>query len=160
MVFSCCGPGESRNCQDKFSPVISDQGICYSFNPVPFNNSLEKSPYFDIFQSVFERDLKHKDGIIKMENTGKSFQMHITLDGHTSKAIDKSNKGVFTLAINQNKDYMSTLDTGVSIEPGLHTWIKITPSNFTSTERFDRLSLEQRECRYFDEFKTSTPMFK
>ena len=150
MVFSCCGPGNHGNCQDKFQPVLTEKGICYAFNPTSINESLKESQYSDIFQSIFAPDFGPFENV-KIDSTSKSYVMHITLDSHSSKNIDKSIKGVFTLSVNQKNDYMSVIDTGTSIEPGTQTLIRITPSEITSTKRFDSMPIEDRECLFKSE---------
>ena len=138
MIFSCCGPGNFQNCQDLFGAVVTEKGICYSFNPTMMNNSLKSIPYTSMFQTVFAEDLQPAEAVY-IENTAKAYSMQIILDSHSSKVIDKSSTGAFTIGINQNDDYMSLIDSGATIETGLHTLIKVTPSEVDSTTRFDEM---------------------
>ena len=149
MIFSCCGPEEGTDCQDSFVPVLTERGICYAYNPTPINDFFFESSYTDIFKSVFDIDLGKRLSQFKVGGTGQLHQMHVTLDSHLRKGYDT--KGDFVLSINQNEDFMSVVDSGITIKPGFHTLIKMKPSKIDTTMRFEKIPQSDRDCRFRDE---------
>ena len=73
--------------------------------------------------------------------------MHMTLDSHSTRQIGLTAGGSFTIGITHKDNYMGIIDSGIFAEPGSHTIVKITPSKVESTERFDKMLPEERECR-------------
>ena len=159
MVLACCGPSRTSNCDDQFSPVLTDNGICYAFNPTSLLQSMKTTPYTNMFQSIFSFGNVEQEGV-KIENTGKVYQMHITLDSHKSEINYERKMEHFILAINQRDDYMSTLDNGISLKNGYHTHVRLTPKKVTSTKRFDGLPIENRKCQQKKEITNKNSLYR
>ena len=80
MLLSCCGPSKHCNCDDHFQPVLTDQGICFSFNPISLNKSFKETNYTSMFNAFFQN--YDRDSC---DSDNSNFEMHITLDSHKSK---------------------------------------------------------------------------
>ena len=87
MILSCCGPGEHCNCEDSFVPVLTEQGVCHSFNPT--NTSMKETQYSKMFKKIFQNTNGDNVATInECEANMKSFEMHITLDNHQTKVTN------------------------------------------------------------------------
>ena len=105
--------GES-SCQDKFQPVLTDLGICYSFNARNFNESFQENTYTNIFQEVFQPEYVH------LTMNQQSYKMSLILDAHKKQFDHDSSpsKQLFKLAINQDTDFFNIRDQFISLAPG------------------------------------------
>ena len=160
MVLSCCGPANSYDCQTKFEPVLTELGICYAFNPISFNKSFNSGLYASHFQNIFGPEESDTSQPLKITEAGKSFQMHITLDSHTSRNEFKKSDGEFYIGISQGRDFMRMTNNGIRAKIGHHTAIKISPSLTTGTKRFLELPLHERQCRLLEEVENTISFFK
>ena len=78
------------------------------------------------------------------------FQVKLVLDQPFYKHAYSSPVAKYTIAINNFYDFFST-STGIEVEVGTKTHIRVTPIQHVATEGFKTLSLEKRKCRYLDE---------
>ena len=160
MVLSCCGPQPNNNCQGQFKPVLTEHGICYSFNPTSWEDSLKATPYTDIFKTVFGMESANITDPVKLRNVGNVYKMHITLDSHQSKLGFEKSEGSFSISLNARNEYMKSIDEEIKISLGYHTSIRVTPKQFKSTDSFKKLSLEKRGCQYEHETNNNLRLFK
>jgi hypothetical protein len=107
FIVKCTGPGEASDCSNQFYPVLTENGICYTFNGVSLNRSVVSNTYTNMFTEIF--DPNHNNSALKNKNSGKSFSMFLVLDSHFSQVIEPS-QGSFKVAINSfegNSKYSS-----------------------------------------------------
>ena len=55
---------------------------------------------------------------------------------------------------------MSVADNGIQVEPGFHTTLTVIPTKISSTEKFKKLPLETRSCKYRNEIDDNIEMLK
>ena len=83
FVLSCCGPEPGFNCENSFRPVVTENGICFSFDPTYLNDSLIDNSYTNTFKKIFYPETEGQDW--KTGLKGDKFSMQITLDSHNSR---------------------------------------------------------------------------
>jgi hypothetical protein len=86
MILLCSGPGEGTSCTNKFEPVLTDLGICFTFNGETILDLMKNSSYLDAFQEVYEPS-RSVDPIIKNKGHGKSSTLFMVLDSHKSVTV-------------------------------------------------------------------------
>ena len=87
MILLCMGPN-GIDCQDMFSPVLTDSGICYSFMPHPINDTFKTNPYIGTFKSIF-MDSQFEVEQYPYTNLSASFEIFLILDSHQSGTVEK-----------------------------------------------------------------------
>ena len=141
-----------------FKPVITDNGICFAFNCDKVSNMLVKNSYMDAFHTVFE-PAEINNSILLNENSGKSYQLFMILDSHDHKVYDSFGAS-FKIPINQASDVGIVRDNAVEAEVGFFTKIKVTPTQYTSTEGFKELEKGVRKCCYPHENSNENSLFR
>lgn len=54
MMLLCQGPGHNRTCDNRFNPVLTEKGICFSFNSPSQKQVFKSSQYLEMFEKVLE----------------------------------------------------------------------------------------------------------
>ena len=62
-------------CDGLFQPVVTDMGICPSFNPMPTMDLLTQSHFTDSFFKAYQEDMIHNYSLSYGEELGQSLNM-------------------------------------------------------------------------------------
>ena len=85
MMLMCIGPNLT-NCENAFSPVMTDRGICYALNAPKQSHVMKELPYLDMFNKVFDPIV---DESFNKWNISSDEEFLIILDSHqTSTGCD------------------------------------------------------------------------
>jgi hypothetical protein len=156
MIMLCKGPSQaSRSCQNKFEPVITDKGICFSFNARNSFTAFKNNTYIDTFHYVY--DPINESNIINNENSGQALK--IILDSHITN-IPGSLPGSFKIAINQESNFFNVRESYIDADVGSHTRLSVQISSTKATEKFKKLDLSVRECRFSNENPDTDSIFQ
>ena len=98
MIRSCSWPSSKTqsDCKPSFRHVLTNSGICSSFNAYPLEDSLIESNYNDMFAKYYKiqergAQIAHNTG------SGQRFKMVLVLNAHSTKIFGAS-KGKFTVS--------------------------------------------------------------
>ena len=98
---------------DLFEPVVTDLGMCYSFNAEPLETMLEDSSFSKAFKDVYQYDILNHP-IRKATGPGNNFALRFMVDN--SQYFRKaSTTQPFKVLISSSKGYFDAL----SIAKGL-----------------------------------------
>ena len=145
---------------DLFQPVITDMGICSSFNPKPSLEMLNPSFFTKSFGNAFKDDFKPNQTLRYGERGGKSVKFFLVvnskspLQDHTrarfsmNEDIQPSN---FYLSISTHDDYFQAKASSFAIRTGYRTTINVEPMEIVGSEDLRVVPINKRKCRFYDE---------
>jgi hypothetical protein len=145
----------NQECHDLLSPVLTNRGICYAFNPPTFQSAMANTTYNRYFQSVFSPKVTDTGSDL----LGTGFKIFMVLDSQQSEVFDGV-PGSFEIAVNHKSDFMSVLRQSVKVEVGYHTLIRATPIVYTTSDGFRSLPADTRQCQFLDEKDNSGSIFR
>ena len=70
-----------------FDPVVTDLGICYSFNAVSMSKMLTKSSFKDTFKEVYKYDL-NENSIENAKGAGDNFALRFLVYNNRFVSLD------------------------------------------------------------------------
>ena len=140
-----------------FEPVVTDLGICYSFNAEPSMNMLKNSSFTEAFQEAYRYDLiehsnQHANG------AGDDFSLRFMIE-NSRYLRQKSETKPFKLVISASKGYFDAHSVAKEINPGYETTFDIQPLEVIGTDELHRIDEQARNCRFSDEVEEKS-MFK
>ena len=134
-----------------FDPVITDLGICHSYNPTPTLNLLKKSYFTEVFEDTFKTDFVGKRDIVNGTGSGSDYALNFYLmDGNI---LHKKNKAPtsFLMGLSTKNDYFDMKSTDQIIKPGVHTIWKVQAMEIVPSSDLHDLLVEERNCMFEDE---------
>ncbi len=141
-----------------FFPSITDSGLCFSFNTLPFEEVFKPSHFTSIFKRVFKRALK--DNVTQFnaqpyeEDLGLTFlvdkQMILRNVWNNTELIKK---GGFKISFAEPNSMMLTRTRQRSVQLGHHTTFLLTPLVLLADEDLRNMPPEMRNCLFPDENK-------
>ena len=97
---------EDHNC-NLFQPVITDHGICHSFNPTPSHNILRKSYYSESFKEAFKDDLILNYTLHKATGSGQKHSLNFILMGNNFQREYFKGLSNFRIGLTSGKRYIN-----------------------------------------------------
>jgi len=130
----------SRMGCNKFVPVSTGNGLCYSFNSLPSTQIYQQSEFLDVWNSVFQ---VAKDVNISYPTAwGPSRDLFIFLQSFESYSIRASKD--FLISFTNEFDPFDVVRQNFEIIPGYFHSFRIVPSQTTTTQRFDQVKISQK----------------
>ena len=142
---------------DLFQPVVTDMGICSSFNPMPTLEMLNPSFFTESFQKAFQEDLKLNMSVKYGEKHGKSLNFFLVMNSkqpvqdHWNAKLASKQPSTFYLDINTQDEYFQPKSSSIPIMSGYKTTISVEPMEIVGSEDLRSVEVEKRKCRFFDE---------
>ena len=133
-----------------FQPVLTDFGICHSFNAKNSVDLLKDSEFKSIFQKVYQPDLIQSE-IEKGIGAGSNLALDFVLDNGDMMSNGRSKNG-FQLGISSFWDVFDLRSSSIQIKPGYKYVINVYPVEVKAKENLREVSIEKRTCRFHDEY--------
>ena len=132
-----------------FQPVVTDLGICYSFNAKSSLDMLKNSSFTEAFYEAYRYDFIESSEK-KAEGAGDKFSLRFMIDN--SKYLRrKLETHPFKVIISGKRGYFDALSIGKEVTPGYETIFDIQPLEVVGTNDLRGISEEARDCRFSDE---------
>ena len=143
---------------DIFEPVLTDQGVCYSFNAEPIHSILQNSTFKDAFINAYESELKDSKQIKKSKGAGQNFALEFIINnGKYMK--QKPEVWPLKVAISAFNGFYETASLSKNIRPGFVTVLSIQPMQIEATENLQFVPERARKCRFPHEIDQIEPHF-
>ena len=144
-MITFCSLYNHPGCQNKFSHVITDRGICSAFNSVTPANIYNPSVYVNHFQEVFTSSQR----LVPFLNSGsgQNNKLDLILDIHQTNVFG-SESGHFLIALNSFEDVFSTA-SGIEIFPGPRSQILVNTIVVEADQNVQEfVAIEDRNCTF------------
>ena len=143
---------------DLFEPVVTDLGMCYSFNAEPLKMMLKDSLFSKAFNEVYQYDILNQP-LKKAKGPGKNFALRFMVDN--SRYLRKASEThPFKILISSRKGYFDALSIAKEIKPGFETTYDVQPFEVHGTNELRQIPEEIRKCKFPDEVDQKDSMFK
>ena len=142
---------------DLFQPVITDMGVCNSFNPSPTLDLLKPSFFTESFYKAFKEDLNLNDTLKYGEEAGQSLNFFLVMNSkiprqdHLKVKFGDQEPFKFYLTISTHNEYFGTKASSIAIKAGYRTTIYVEPMEIVGSEDLRSVPIEKRKCRFYDE---------
>ena len=135
-----------------FDPVVTDVGICHSFNAIKTNEMLHQSYFKQSFENAFKSDLTDNSAIWNGSGSGEDYSLNFYLfDNVAIRRMSKSMPRSFRMSLSTMADYYDFSSTYQIIKPGYHTIWKIQAMEIAPANDLHELPVDKRNCRFPDE---------
>ena len=142
---------------DLFQPVITDMGVCNSFNPSPTLDLLNPSFFTESFSKAFVEDLKMNESLKYGEEAGQSLNFFLVTSSkiprqdHLMVKFGSEEPSKFYLTISTHNEYFGTKISSIAIKAGYKTSIYVEPMEIVGSEDLRSVPINKRKCRFYDE---------
>ena len=141
--------GPESNCT-LFKPVVTDGGICYSFNAKPTHALLKDSIFKQTMQEVYKLELGGTTEIQKAKGAGDKFALRFWVDNSRYFKKKKETKP-YKVLLSSADGYMNILSNGIDAKPGYETTFLVQPIQVVASENVHNVEKEYRKCSFPDE---------
>ena len=133
--------GIGKECK-LFEPVITDLGICYSFNAEPILPMLVNSAFKEAFQDAYKYDifgrLPHN-----AKGAGDTFALTFMVDN--SRYLRKKHETwPFKILISSKNSYFDAFSVAKDVKPGYETTFNVQPIEVVGTDGLRDISVISR----------------
>ena len=145
----------SENCNKKvgldsqcglFQPVVTDNGICFSFNPNSTLNLLKDSPFKNDFQEIYRYDMSKTNNVERARGAGDRFALKFMVD-NSRYLRNKKKKRPFKILISSNEGYFNFVSSAKEVKAGYETIFDVQPIEIMASENLCEVEERHRKCR-------------
>ena len=145
---------------DRFTPecqlsqsVITDMGICPSFNPLPMSKLMKPSHFMDSFNKAYKEDMIANYSVKYGEKSGKTLKFYLVRTPKDPKWHTDPNDmaATFQLGISSSKEFFGMKSSSFAVKAGYKTIFQIEPTEIKASEDLRSISIEKRRCLFDDE---------
>ena len=137
----------------EFRPSLSNYGMCFTKNQAPLTDIYSPTEYMRIFNDTFLHD---RDDFTNMKNKGSGMRYKTAFVINANQVMDmkkgmkwnKTKKATFRLGIHGILDMPEIRDTGIKINAGLKTIIRVNTIEVESDPSVEDLPVEKRMCKF------------
>ena len=132
---------KSSNCK-LFEPVVTDLGICYSFNGESMTSILRNSSFKDAFNEAYKYDLLESP--VKMAlGAGDMFSLKFMVD-NTRYLRKKPETNPFKILISSRTGYYDALSSAKEVKTGYETTYSVQPIEVAGTDGLRNVPMKSR----------------
>ena len=140
----------------EFRPSLSNYGMCFTKNQAPLSDIYSPTEYMNIFNDAFLND---RDIFENMKNKGSGMRYKTAFVINADQVMDMkkgmkwnaAKKATFRLGIHGIFDMPEIRDTGIKINAGLKTIIRVNAIELESDPSVQDLKVKQRKCKFKEE---------
>ncbi|KAG8258305.1 hypothetical protein J6590_032233 [Homalodisca vitripennis] len=165
MLVACYWHGEKYKCEDLFNPTLTDEGICCSFNKVKrdfiFHNPRDLSDLnvtfpFESIDWTPERGYPEGANVDHLPwrawGAGSHLGLSIVLDANLDEYYCSSEVSIgFKVVLHNSVETPKMNAFATLLEPGIESRMIVDPLIMTSTEQFQRIPVQKRNCVFGSE---------
>ena len=136
-----------------FQPVVTDMGICPSYNPTPMMQLFEQSHYMDSFLDSYAEDFVANYSIKIGEKSGKTLKFYLTRSPK-SFSLDKvkdEQPAIFQVGISSSMEFLGMKSSSIDVKAGYKTTIYVEPMEIVASEDLRSIQIEKRQCHFNEE---------
>ena len=141
------GGGEICNL---FNPIVTDLGICHSFNPRQTMDMLKPSMFTEAFEEAFKDDLPINP-VINGSGSGVENALDFYLMDNSFRRMTDEKPSRFLLGLTTKNNYFDMKSVSQVIKPGFHTIWKVQAIEIFPSDNLRDLPILKRNCRFPDE---------
>ena len=142
--------GKEFNCT-LFKPVVTDSGICYSFNANSSVALLKDSNFKQTMQEVYKHELGGNSKIQMAKGAGDKFALKFWIDNSRFFQKKKEQTKPYKVLISSGDGYMNILSNGIDAKPGYVATLLVQPIQVAAGESVHIVKKEQRNCSFPNE---------
>lgn len=129
-----------------FQPVVTDNGICFSFNPNSTLNLLKDSPFKNDFQEIYRYDMSKTNNVERARGAGDRFALTFMVD-NSRYLRNKKKKRPFKILISSNEGYFNFVSSAKEVKAGYETIFDVQPIEIMASESLCEVEEKHRKCR-------------
>ena len=139
--------GVAKRCK-LFKPVVTDLGICYSFNADPIVPMLADSSFKEAFFEAYNYDLIHDyDPIHPARGAGDTFALTFMVD-NSRYLRKKLETKPFKILISSKSAYFDAFSVAKNVKPGYETTFDVQPIEVVGTDGLREISEKSRYAKF------------
>lgn len=170
MITACKFGMKTINCSKSFSSVLTDEGLCCTFNAIHPQLLFKEFDAKDHVDDETESDPVHttwtpEDGYNRSytdhypipvpgpgSNMGLTLSLNADVDSYYCSSTSSSG---FKVLLHSPIETPKVANFGFFVSPGLETKVVITPKISEASELIRKVPLQQRQCIFADEANLS-----
>ena len=137
-----------------FDPVVTDSGICHSFNAVPSLDLLVPSYFTKSFESAFGPDMSEKNFIVHGDGSGEQNAFEFSIfdkSGLFDRKSKQDKRFSYYVSLSSKDNYFDANSNGQEIVPGFLLKWRVNAMEIKSGEGIQDKPIEKRKCRFAEE---------
>ena len=140
--------GPAKVCK-LFKPVVTDLGICYSFNADPIVPMLADSSFKEAFFEAYNYDLVDLDNlpIHPARGAGDTFALTFMVD-NSRYLRKKLETKPFKILISSKSAYFDAFSVAKNVKPGFETIFDVQPIEVVGTDGLREISEKSRYAKF------------
>ena len=142
----------------EFKPSLSDHGMCFTKNQAPVDTIYRPTEYMKTFKEAFLSD-RDDFTILKNRGSGKRYKTiflinaNQVMDMRNGLKWNRTDPSEFLIGIHPNLDMPIIRETGIKIDAGFKTMIRVNAIQLKSDKSIKRLDVRRRGCKFREESK-------
>ena len=137
--------GPAKVCK-LFKPVVTDLGICYSFNADPIVPMLADSSFKEAFFEAYNYDLDNLP-IHPARGAGDTFALTFMVD-NSRYLRKKLETKPFKILISSKSAYFDAFSVAKNVKPGYETTFDVQPIEVVGTDGLREISEKSRYAKF------------
>ena len=142
-----------------FQPVITNNGICHSFNPESLQSMLKSSYFLESFKDSFNDDLFDDEIWHNATGLGPKHALNFVVVGTSMQRKNVHDGLEVSIGLTSRNEYFDIEAVKQSIEPGYHTTYKVQVMRIAASPDLENIEANRRGCRLETENQNLT-LFK
>ena len=134
-----------------FHPIVTDTGICHSFNAKSTVELLKPSYFKESFVDAFSSDLPANQTVRNGTSSGPKHSLNFYLMGNNFHRRLDEEPSHFYIGISDQNDYFDMKSIGQKVKPGYETIWKVHAMEIVPSDDLHDVPIEKRKCRFQDE---------
>ena len=134
-----------------FDPVVTDLGLCHSFNAQSTTEMLKPSYFVESFKNAFESDLPEDEIIWNGTGLGKEHSLNFYLFDNRARRFMGPKTTSFKMGLSTLSNYFDMKTTSEDIMPGYHTIWKVQAMEIYASDDLHDVPVDKRNCKFPDE---------
>ncbi|XP_012159624.2 pickpocket protein 28-like [Ceratitis capitata] len=157
MILKCKYGGTNFNCSEIFRPILTDNGVCCSFNMVDPKFMYREYPrdYQPVdwsSEAGYPAILPEKFIPMKSLGAGESVGLSFVLDVESEEYYCSTSDSIgFKILLHNPLEVPNMREIGLLLSPGRETKIRIQPDKIESERYLRYISKSSRKCLFEDE---------
>ena len=134
-----------------FDPIITDVGICHSFNPTPTMDLLRQSYFTESFKAAFNSDLPIDTKVRMASGSGKQHGLDFYLIGNNVHRKLDNGQSQFYMGISEQNNYFDMKAVSKEIKPGHEIIVRVQATENVPSDELHDIPVAKRNCKFQDE---------
>ena len=136
-----------------FDPIITDIGICHSFNPTQTQHLLKPSYFKESFNEAFKEDLNTNEIIHNGTGSGEDHSLTLYLFDSSFRRLRKGYQipYAFQMLMSSKNNYFNMKRESQRVKPGYNILWKVQALEVIPSEDLQDVPYRKRKCKFSHE---------